>query len=69
VELIFVPNDERKFKSLLIINKTAYVTLHKTDGVIDPPKEWNVSRFGEQSNPTWTAGRDFAIENGRNAGG
>jgi len=21
------------------------------------------------SNPTWTAGRDFAIENGRNAGG
>ena len=20
-------------------------------------------------NPTWTAGRDFAIENGRNAGG
>jgi len=22
-----------------------------------------------KSNPTWTAGRDFAIENGRNAGG
>jgi hypothetical protein len=26
-------------------------------------------RFAVQSNPTWTAGRDFAIENGRNAGG
>jgi hypothetical protein len=50
VELIFVPSDERKFKSLLINNKKAYVTLHKTDGVIDAPKEWNVSRFGEQSN-------------------
>ena len=22
-----------------------------------------------ESDPTWTAGRDFAIENGRNAGG
>jgi hypothetical protein len=25
--------------------------------------------FGQMSRPTWTAGRDFAIENGRNAGG
>jgi hypothetical protein len=50
VELIFVPNDERKFKLLLIDHKKAHVTLHKTDGSVDPPKEWNAGRFREQSN-------------------
>ena len=31
---------------------------------------FNGERFlGETLDPTWTAGRDFAIENGRNAGG
>ena len=28
-----------------------------------------LARMALKSDPTWTAGRDFAIENGRNAGG
>ena len=35
--------------------------------------EWGMNsaddEFDITSAPTWTAGRDFAIENGRNAGG
>lgn len=31
---------------------------------------WNPKIIDElAADPTWTAGRDFAIENGRNAGG
>lgn len=50
VDVTFIPKNEALFKVLLIANQRAYVTLHRIDGSVDPPKEWIAGRFGEQSN-------------------
>jgi hypothetical protein len=39
------------------------------DQLVEPDVLGTNRHVERQPNPTWTAGRDFAIENGRNAGG
>jgi hypothetical protein len=49
VEIAFLPADENGFRSLLIQQKRAYVVIYKSDGTIEPVKEWTASRFTESS--------------------
>ena len=50
VEIEFIPVDEHRFRSSLIQRKKAYVVIYKSDGTIEPVKEWNASRFTQNSN-------------------
>lgn len=49
LEVLLYPEDENKFKELLLADKRAYVRLYKTDESHET-KEWNASRFSETSN-------------------
>jgi hypothetical protein len=49
LEVLLFPEDESKFKELLLADKRAYVRLYKTDESHET-KEWNATRFSESSN-------------------
>ncbi len=49
LEILLYPEDEKKFKELLLVNKKAFVRLYKTDEHHET-KEWIASRFSETSN-------------------
>ena len=49
LEILLYPEDESKFKELLLADKMAYVRLYKADESHET-KEWNASRFSETSN-------------------
>lgn len=46
--IYFYPEDTIEFKELLLINKSAYITIHFNDGTTET-KEWTANRFNENS--------------------
>ena len=50
LKLIFFPDNEEIFKTLLVKTRKAYVLISKTDGTSEPVKEWSAGRFKETSN-------------------